>query len=71
MNDQIKKTAAIAAVLCHIQTEEESIRKAQAAAGVTDFAPPASPGLWIYSTNQSQMMMRNLIQMRFVPGLKG
>jgi hypothetical protein len=71
MDDQKKKTAAIAAVLAHIHAEEELQRSSQAATGGLDIISSSSSGLWSFSANQNQMMLRNLIQMRIVPGLKG
>ena len=71
MDDQKKKTAAIAAVLSHIHAEEELQRSSQAATGGFEIISSSSAGLWSFSANQNQMMLRNLIQMRIVPGLKG
>jgi hypothetical protein len=70
MNKQKKKTAAITAVLFHIQAEEEALMST-GPAPENKIMPPSSPSIWSFSTNQAQMMMRNLIQMRMVPGLKG
>lgn len=70
MDVQKKKTAAITAVLFHIQAEEEALMSTFPTPE-KEIMPPSSPGMWSFSTNQAQMMMRNLIQMRMVPGLKG
>lgn len=70
MDEQKKKTAAVTAVLFHIQAEEEALMSSLPMAE-KKIVPPSSPGMWSFSTNQAQMMMRNLIQMRMVPGLKG
>lgn len=68
--DEQKKIAVITAVLFHIQAEEETLMSTLSAPD-NGIAPPSSPDMWTFSANQAQMMMRNLIQMRMVPGLKG
>jgi hypothetical protein len=70
MTSQKKKIAAMAAVLHHIQAGEELARDSLPGP-VAEPTSPASPSMWNFSANQAQMMMRNLIQMRIVPGLKG
>jgi len=69
MDKQKRKTAAITAVLFHIQAEEEALM-GTLPAPEKEIISPSSLGMWSFSTNQAQMMMRNLIQMRMVPGLK-
>lgn len=70
MNNQEKKTAAMAAVLFHLQAEEE-LSQASLPGTRPEPPSPASPNMWSFSANQAQMMLRNIIQMRIVPGLKG
>jgi hypothetical protein len=70
MDKQKKKTAAVTAVLFHIQAEEEALMSSLPVPEM-EVEPPSSPDMWHFSTHQAQMMMRNLIQMRMVPGLKG
>ena len=69
MSTQKKKIAAVAAVLFHLQAENELHEPSLPDSGIK---PPfsAPPSMWSHSVNQAQMMMRNLIQMRMVPGLK-
>ena len=69
MDEQKKRTAAVTAVLFHIQAEEEALMGAPRPE--IELVQPASLGTWSLSANQAQMMMRNLIQMRMAPGLKG
>jgi predicted RNA polymerase sigma factor len=65
-----KTAAAIAAVLQYIKTEEEAIamqNAMQAAASqMPRFAPPQAPAVkpWGVSGRQTQMQMRNLMQLR-------
>ena len=68
MDDQKKISAAIAAVMHYIQ-EEEAVLMQQAAMGgmlqaptVSTPAQPFSP--WSMNGRQTQMQMRNLMQMR-------
>ena len=67
MKDNKKVTAAIAAVTHYIQ-EEESILMQQAAMGgmpqVLAPLPPAAVNPWGVNGRQTQMQMRNLMQMR-------
>ncbi|MBC8318876.1 MAG: hypothetical protein H8E41_13315 [Desulfobulbaceae bacterium] len=70
MSIQKKKMAAMAAVLFHLQAAEELHETSLPGSG-TQHPSSASPSMWNHSSNQAQMMMRNLIQMRMVPGLKG
>lgn len=65
MDNQKKISAAIAAVMYYIQ-EEEAILMQQAAGGMPQApsapAPAFSP--WSMNGRQTQMQMRNLMQMR-------
>ena len=68
MKDNKKVTAAIAAVTHYIQ-EEESILMQQAAMGGMPQAPSVSAPAtaispWSMNGRQTQMQMRNLMQMR-------
>jgi hypothetical protein len=66
MDNQKKISAAIAAVMYYIQ-EEEAILMQQAAAGGMPQAPSApAPAFspWSMNGRQTQMQMRNLMQMR-------
>ncbi len=69
MDNKRKRTAAISAVIQYIKSEEE-IQADQQAAGIQ-----ASPvqragfsGLWGISGRQSQMQMRNLMQIKSFHG---
>ena len=66
--EQKKITAAASAVLFHIQLEEEAL---MGPPPEVEIMPPIPQGMWSFSTNQAQMMMRNLIQMRMLPSIKG
>jgi hypothetical protein len=68
MNHQKKISAAIAAVMYYIQ-EEEAILMQQAAMGGMPQAPSVSApatafSLWSINGRQTQMQMRNLMQLR-------
>jgi hypothetical protein len=68
MKDNKKATAAIAAVMHFIQ-EEEAILMQQAAMDSMSQAPPVSAPAatispWGMNGRQTQMQMRNLMQMR-------
>ena len=68
MNHQKKISAAIAAVMYYIQ-EEEAILMQQAAMGGMPQAPSVSAPAatfspWSMNGRQTQMQMRNLMQMR-------
>ena len=67
MDNQKKISAAIAAVMHYIQ-EEEAILMQQAAMGGMLQAPsvpaPAAFSPWSMNGRQTQMQMRNLMQMR-------
>jgi hypothetical protein len=73
MDKQKKIRAAIAAVMQYLQ-EEEAILMQQAAMGgmpqmPSVFAPATAFSPWSLNGRQSQMQMRNLMQMRtFRPG---
>ncbi|MDM8522372.1 hypothetical protein QUF80_03280 [Desulfococcaceae bacterium HSG8] len=61
-----KMTAAVAAVMSYIQTEEEAVCMASCMqAAPAALAPPAAPlKLWGISGRQAQMQMRNMMQMK-------
>ena len=68
MADNIKKIAAMTAVLYYLQAEEEAVQYDM----VVDSAElPVPEGFWSFSGRQSQMMLRSMAQMRLFPGWKG
>ncbi len=69
MDNQKKVTAAITAVTHYMRMEEEAILMQQAAmAGMPQVPaaplPLAAANLWAMNGRQTQMQMRNLMQMR-------
>ena len=68
MKDNKKATAAIAAVTYYMRMEEEAILMQQAAMGgmpqVQAPLPTAAVNPWGMNGRQTQMQMRNLMQMR-------
>ena len=69
MKDNKKATAAIAAVTYYMRMEEEAILMQQAAMGSMPQAPAVSAPAatispWGMNGRQTQMQMRNLMQMR-------
>ena len=66
MKDNKKATAAIAAVIHYIEEEEASLMQQAAMGGMPQApsvsAPASSP--WGMNGRQTQMQMRNLMQMR-------
>jgi len=69
MEDNKRITAAIAAVMNYIQAEEEALRMQAAMAEKAQIpaAVPASTGAfkpWGISGRQTQMQLRNLMQLR-------
>jgi len=68
MDENKKKIAAMAAVLCYLEGEEEAARLGMVADRP---ALPAPEGFWSFSGRQSQMMLRSMAQMRLFPGWKG
>ncbi len=67
MKSNKKKIAAMTAVLYYLQAEQEAFQYATA---LPDKAPaPASPAeFWSNSGRQSEMIYRNMIQMRQIRG---
>jgi hypothetical protein len=69
MEDNKKATAAISAVMNYIQTEEEAVRM-QAAMAMGPYIPTAAAAPtggfkpWSISGRQTQMQLRNLMQLR-------
>jgi len=75
MENKKKAAAAISAVMQYLRTEEELIcmqaMQAPAAAEAPAPAPPpAAMNLWGVSGRQSQMQMRNLMQLKAFHGFK-
>ena len=68
MKDKKKISAAIAAVMYYIRMEEDaaSMQAAESGMPLTPAAPlpAAAVNLWAMNGRQSQMQMRNLMQMR-------
>ena len=69
MKDNKKITAAIAAVTHYMRMEEEAVLMQQAAMGGMPQAPAVSAPAtaispWSMNGRQTQMQMRNLMQMR-------
>ena len=69
MHENIKKIAAMTAVLYYLQAEEEAAQYGMAAEGMPVL--PAPEGFWSFSGRQSQMMLRSMAQMRLFPGWRG
>jgi len=69
--DKSKITAAVAGVMAYIRTEEEAICAANMAAVQAVVEPAAPPvKLWGISGRQSQMQLRNLMQMKAFHGIR-
>ncbi len=69
--DKKKISAAIAGVMAYIRTEEEAICAANMAAALPVAEPAAPPvKLWGISGRQSQMQLRNLMQMKAFHGIR-
>jgi len=68
MDESKKKIAAMTAVLCYLQAEEEA---ACYELPVGNIADRVSDSFWSFSGRQSQMMLRSMAQMRLFPGWKG
>jgi hypothetical protein len=67
MEEHKKKIAAMSAVLYYLQAEQAAFEYGTAL--LEKDPPPANPsGFWSYSGRQSQMMYRNMVQMRQIPG---
>ncbi len=65
MDDKKKITAAVSAVMAYIRGEEEAAMQLNmTAAPELKTVPPAPVKLWGVSGRQTQMQMRNLMQMR-------
>jgi hypothetical protein len=62
MTDSQKKIAAIAAVMQYLQ--EEDLAALQFASPAAETAAPAGPKLWALNGRQTQMQLRNLMQLR-------
>jgi hypothetical protein len=63
-DSQKKITAAIAAVMQYLQ--EEELAALQFASPAAETAAPAGPKLWALNGRQTQMQMRNLMQLRAI-----
>jgi hypothetical protein len=65
MTDSQKKiAAAIAAVMQYLQ--EEDLAALQFASPAAETAAPAGPKLWALNGRQTQMQLRNLMQLRAI-----
>ena len=66
MENKKKKAAAISAVMNYIKTEEENVcmQPANAPGQAPYSSAPVQLNLWGISGRQSQMQMRNLMQMK-------
>ncbi len=62
--DNKKKTAAIAAVMYYLKSEEEAAMQMQSLPMPEKTLPPVPMKLWAISGRQAQMQMRNLMQMK-------
>ncbi len=67
MESNTKKIAAMTAVLCYMQEQQKALEHG-ASLSEKSPAPLTSGAPWSYLGLQSQMMYRNMIQMRQVPG---
>ena len=71
MKKNKKQAAALAAVAHYIESEREAQIAAQIAAlPGPPKRPPAGDGAWALSGRQSQMQMRNMMQMKSFHGAK-
>ena len=68
MKEDMKKIAAMTAVLYFLEAEEKAARYELPDANT---ASPPHDGFWSFSGRQSQMMLRSMAQMRLFPGWKG
>lgn len=69
MESRKKQTAAIAAVVSCLKTEQEAVAMQAAAAPYVEHPPGAHPAapllkVWGLSGRQAQMQMRNMMQMK-------
>jgi hypothetical protein len=66
MNDKKKTTAAISAVMSYLEEEAASIQAVpqEISEPAASFAPPAPVSFWGVSGRQTQMQMRNLMQLK-------
>ncbi len=65
MDNNKKKTAAMAAVMYYLKTEEEAAMQGyMQPLPAVETPPPVPLKLWAISGRQTQMQMRNLMQMR-------
>ncbi len=69
MQNDKKMAAAMAAVTYYIKTQDEATAMALAAQE-EESAPAVAVNMWGASGRQSQMQMRNLMQMRAFHGLR-
>lgn len=69
MQNDKKMAAAMAAVTYYIKTQDEAAAMALAAQE-EESAPAVTVNMWGVSGRQSQMQMRNLMQMRAFHGLR-
>jgi hypothetical protein len=64
MNDTHKKiVAAMSAVMQYLQMEEE-LAALQLVPAAPETAAPSGPKLWALNSRQTQMQLRNLMQLR-------
>ena len=63
-DSQKKIAAAIAGVMQYLQ--EEELAALQFASPTAETAAPAGPKLWALNGRQTQMQMRNLMQLRAI-----
>ncbi len=72
MENRKKGAAAVSAVMCYLKTEEEAMgMQAGAAAAAAPARQPAPPvSAWSAGGRQSQMHLRNLMQLRTFHGSK-
>ncbi|MCP4106957.1 MAG: hypothetical protein GY749_15700 [Desulfobacteraceae bacterium] len=62
--DNKKKTAAIAAVMYYLKSEEEAAMQIGMQPAAEKTLPPVPMKLWAVSGRQAQMQMRNLMQLK-------
>lgn len=70
MDKKKKMAAALAAVTNYIKSEQEAQVAAQLAAIPVEPRVPSAGGAWPLSGRQSQMQMRNMMQMKSFHGVK-
>lgn len=70
MEDKVKRAAAISAVMAYIKSEEEAACTLPAPAAPEKKAAPQEIKLWGISGRQTQMQLRNMMQLKAFHGTR-